>query len=63
MKYKIGVDVDGVLRDFPKDLFRVIEREHPEWLIKTDSDSFRSFCFDSNHYKLSFLGYFGFGNR
>jgi len=42
MKYKIGVDVDGVLRDFPQDLFRVIERDHPDWLIKNDSDSFVS---------------------
>ena len=31
MKYKIGVDVDSVLRDFPHDLVRVIKREHPEW--------------------------------
>ena len=39
MKYKIGVDVDGVLRDFPKDLFRVIQRDYPEWLIKTDLET------------------------
>ena len=25
MKYKIGVDVDGVIRDFSQDLFRVIK--------------------------------------
>ena len=42
MKYKIGVDVDGVLRDFPQDLFRVIKRDHPDWLIKNYSDSFVS---------------------
>ena len=42
MKYKIGVDVDGVIRDFSQDLFRVIKRDYPEWLIHTDSDSFVS---------------------
>ncbi len=42
MKYKIGVDVDGVIRDFSQDLFRVIQRDYPEWLIHTDSDSFVS---------------------
>ena len=42
MKYKIGVDIDGVLRDFPQDLFRVIKRDYPDWLIKNDSDSFVS---------------------
>jgi len=31
MKYKIGVDVDSVLRDFPGDLVDVIKREHPEY--------------------------------
>ena len=42
MKYKIGVDVDGVIRDFSQDLFRVIQRDYSEWLIHTDSDSFVS---------------------
>lgn len=31
MKYKIGVDVDSVLRDFPGDIVDVIKREHPEY--------------------------------
>ena len=31
MKYKIGVDVDSVLRDFPGDIVDVIKREHPSY--------------------------------
>ena len=29
---KIGIDVDGVLRDFSGDLYEVIKRERPQWL-------------------------------
>ncbi len=29
---KIGIDVDGVLRDFSGDLYEVVKRERPQWL-------------------------------
>lgn len=32
MKYIIGVDVDGVIRDFSTDLYRVIKEHYPQYM-------------------------------
>ena len=32
MKYIIGVDVDGVIRDFSHDLYTVIKKNYPDWI-------------------------------
>ena len=33
MKQQIGIDVDGVLRNFSSDLHRVIKEHYPEYII------------------------------
>jgi len=38
MKYIIGVDVDGVIRDFSHDLYTVIKKNYPDW-IKPGSEN------------------------
>ena len=38
MKYIIGVDVDGVIRDFSHDLYMVIKKNYPDW-IKPGSEN------------------------
>ena len=40
MSYKIGIDVDGVLRDFSGDLETIIKKEFPQY-IPGDIDSFK----------------------
>lgn len=32
MKYIIGVDVDGILRDFSGDLLNIIKKEYPQYI-------------------------------
>ena len=38
MKYIVGVDVDGVIRDFSHDLYTVIKKNYPDW-IKPGSEN------------------------
>ena len=38
MKYIVGVDVDGVIRDFSHDLYMVIKKNYPDW-IKPGSEN------------------------
>ena len=51
MKYIIGVDVDGILRDFSGDLLNIIKKEYPQY-IKYDIDVIDEWdmerCFDAS---------------
>jgi hypothetical protein len=38
MKTRIGIDIDGVLRDFSSDLYRVIKEHYPDY-IKPGSEN------------------------
>ena len=32
MKKRIGIDIDGVLRDFSSDLYKVIKEHYPDYI-------------------------------
>jgi|TARA_B100000035_G_scaffold313171_1_gene326273 hypothetical protein len=51
MSYIIGVDVDGVLRDFSLDLYKVIEKNYPKF-IRKGSDGVYSVEETSVHWDL-----------
>ena len=44
---RIGIDVDGVLRDFPQDLMRVVKEHYPQY-INENSDKLLHWSLSDN---------------